>query len=89
MYDLRFVAKGLQLKPKPMSGSHVPSRPYLSFQDFTPEEIPDMDVSAELGLLACGKPLVPTLFLASVRGGITTSASLFFVLTKYSRSSIA
>ncbi|EPS29627.1 hypothetical protein PDE_04577 [Penicillium oxalicum 114-2] len=53
MYDLRFVAKGLQPKPKPMSGSHVPSRPYLSFQDFTPEEIPDMDVSAELGLLAC------------------------------------
>lgn len=38
-----------------MSGSHISTRPYLSFQDFSPEEIPDLDVSTELGLLACGK----------------------------------
>jgi hypothetical protein len=37
-----------------MSGSHISTRPYLSFQDFSPEEIPDLDVSTELGLLACG-----------------------------------
>ncbi|KAF7718986.1 Uncharacterized protein PECH_000166 [Penicillium ucsense] len=55
MYDLRYVAKGLHSKPKPMSGSHNSTRPYLSFKDFTPEEIPDLDVSSELGLLACGK----------------------------------
>jgi hypothetical protein len=54
MYDIRFVAEGLQHKPKPMSGSHISTRPYLSFQDFSPEEIPDLDVSTELGLLACG-----------------------------------
>ncbi|KAJ5892197.1 uncharacterized protein N7473_008425 [Penicillium subrubescens] len=53
MYDIRFVAEGLQHKPKPMSGSHISTRPYLSFQDFSPEEIPDLDVSTELGLLAC------------------------------------
>ncbi|KAJ5493390.1 hypothetical protein N7539_002136 [Penicillium diatomitis] len=55
MYDLRYVAKCLHSKPKPMSGSHNSTRPYLSFKDFTPEEIPDLDVSSELGLLACGK----------------------------------
>lgn len=55
MYDIRFVAGGLQHKPKPMSGSHISSRPYLSFRDFAPEEIPDFDVSIDLGLLACGK----------------------------------
>ncbi|KAF3387144.1 hypothetical protein F1880_001246 [Penicillium rolfsii] len=53
MYDIRFVAEGLQHKPKPMTGSHISSRPYLSFPDFSPEEIPDLDVSTELGLLAC------------------------------------
>lgn len=55
MYDIRFTAKGLQRKPKPMTGSHISSRPYLSFGDFSPEQIPDFDVSTELGLLACGK----------------------------------
>ena len=55
MYDIRFTAKGLQRKPKPLTGSHTSSRPYLSFGDFSPEQIPDFDVSTELGLLACGK----------------------------------
>lgn len=55
MYDIRFASENLQHKPKPMSRSHISSRPYLSFRDFSPEEIPDFDVSTELGLLACGK----------------------------------
>lgn len=60
MYDIRFVAEGLQHKPKPLSRSHISTRPYLFFQDFSPEEIPDLDVSTELGLLACGKfPSIP------------------------------
>ncbi|CEJ56648.1 hypothetical protein PMG11_02849 [Penicillium brasilianum] len=53
MYDIRFASQNLQHKPKPMSRSHISSRPYLSFRDFSPEEIPDFDVSTELGLLAC------------------------------------
>lgn len=55
MYDIRFKAEGLQHKPKPMTRGHISSRPYLSFRNFYPEEIPDFDVSTELGLLACGK----------------------------------
>ncbi|RAK74846.1 uncharacterized protein BO72DRAFT_190300 [Aspergillus fijiensis CBS 313.89] len=52
MYDIRFPPNGLQPKPQPTSKKHTSTRPYLTFQDFKPQVIPDFDISLELGLLA-------------------------------------
>ncbi|KAJ5676114.1 hypothetical protein N7462_009011, partial [Penicillium macrosclerotiorum] len=52
MYDIRFAPNGLQRKPKPLAQSHTSTRPYLSFPDYSPDVIPDFDVSTELGLIA-------------------------------------
>lgn len=60
MYDIRFAPNGLQHKPKPNSPKHTSTRPYLTFPDFSPDVIPDFDVSPELGLLASGKRTIPT-----------------------------
>lgn len=54
MYDIRYPANGLQRNPNPNSKRHNSTKPYLEFLDFSPEIIPDFDVSSELGLLASG-----------------------------------
>ena len=55
MYDIRYAPNGLQRKPRPNHPHHTSTRPYLSFSDFSPEVIPDFDISPELGLLASGE----------------------------------
>ncbi|KAJ5211536.1 uncharacterized protein N7498_003182, partial [Penicillium cinerascens] len=52
MYDIRFAPNGIQRKPKPNSHHHTSTRPYLTFLDYSPDVIPDFDVSTELSLLA-------------------------------------
>ncbi|EAW23501.1 uncharacterized protein NFIA_022120 [Aspergillus fischeri NRRL 181] len=52
MYDIRYAPNGLQRNPRPNHPRHTSTRPYLSFSDFSPEIIPDFDISPELGLLA-------------------------------------
>ncbi|KAF9886654.1 hypothetical protein FE257_011294 [Aspergillus nanangensis] len=52
MYDIRYPANGLQRNPNPNTKHHTATRPYLDFLDYTPEIIPDFDISPELGLLA-------------------------------------
>ncbi|KAE8152452.1 hypothetical protein BDV25DRAFT_137901 [Aspergillus avenaceus] len=52
MYDIRYPANGLQRNPNPNNKHHTSTKPYLSFSDYSPEIIPDFDVSPELGLLA-------------------------------------
>ncbi|KAJ1714877.1 hypothetical protein NYO67_3011 [Aspergillus flavus] len=52
MYDIRYPANGLQRNPNPNSKHHTSTKPYLSFSDYSPEIIPDFDISPELGLLA-------------------------------------
>lgn len=54
MYDIRFAPNGIQRKPKPNSHHHTSTRPYLTFLDYSPDVIPDFDVSTELSLLASG-----------------------------------
>lgn len=54
MYDIRFAPNGIQRKPKPNAHHHTSTRPYLSFPDYSPDVIPDFDVSTELNLLASG-----------------------------------
>lgn len=55
MYDIRFAPNGIQRKPKPNAHHHTSTRPYLTFPDYSPDVIPDFDVSTELNLLASGK----------------------------------
>lgn len=52
MYDIRYAPNGLQHNPRPNHPRHTSTRPYLSFFDYSPEVIPDFDISPELGLLA-------------------------------------
>ena len=59
MYDIRFAPNGIQRKPKPNSHYHTSTRPYLTFLDYSPDVIPDFDVSTELSLLASGMYLFP------------------------------
>lgn len=54
MYDIRFAPNGIQRKPKPNAHHHTSTRPYLTFPDYSPDVIPDFDVSTELNLLASG-----------------------------------
>lgn len=54
MYDIRFAPNGIQRKPKPNAHHHTSTRPYLTFPDYSPDVIPDFDVSTELSLLASG-----------------------------------
>ncbi|CAK43735.1 uncharacterized protein An01g05680 [Aspergillus niger] len=52
MYDIRYPANGLQRNPQPNKKHHTSTKPYLTFADYSPEGIPDFDISLELGLLA-------------------------------------
>ncbi|KAI9372006.1 hypothetical protein BJX61DRAFT_534342 [Aspergillus egyptiacus] len=52
MYDIRYPPNGLQRNPNPNNKHHTSTRPYLTFADYSPEIIPDFDLSPELGLLA-------------------------------------
>ncbi|GAB1211578.1 hypothetical protein ATERTT37_000701 [Aspergillus terreus] len=52
MYDIRYPPNGLQRNPNPNNKYHTSTRPYLEFLDYSPEIIPDFDLSPELGLLA-------------------------------------
>lgn len=54
MYDIRYPANGLQRNPQPNKKHHTSTKPYLTFADYSPEGIPDFDISLELGLLASG-----------------------------------
>jgi hypothetical protein len=56
MYDIRFAPdpdiKGAYSKSK--GWRQTSTRPYLTFADYTPDVIPDFDVSTELSLIASG-----------------------------------
>ncbi|KAJ5670740.1 uncharacterized protein N7477_006103 [Penicillium maclennaniae] len=54
MYDIRFAPEpdGKGKKPKPKHWRHSSTRPYLTFPDYSPDVIPDFDVSTELSLVA-------------------------------------
>ncbi|KAB8074189.1 hypothetical protein BDV29DRAFT_174128 [Aspergillus leporis] len=52
MYDIRYPPNGLQRNPNSNNKHHTSTKPYLSFSDYSPEIIPDFDVSPELALLA-------------------------------------
>lgn len=53
MYDIRYPLNGLQRNPNPTSHRHTSTKPYLTFQNYSPDICnPDFDVSPELGLLA-------------------------------------
>lgn len=61
MYDIRFAPNGIQAKPKPNARNHTSTRPYLTFPDYSPDVIPDFDVSTELSLVASGMCISPLL----------------------------
>ncbi|OJJ47948.1 hypothetical protein ASPZODRAFT_131562 [Penicilliopsis zonata CBS 506.65] len=75
MYDIRFPPNGLQRNPKPLSHRHTSTRPYLRFEDFSPEIIPDFDISPELGLLASASD-ERKIQLFSLRTGYQVSSPL-------------
>ncbi|PWY94901.1 hypothetical protein BO94DRAFT_213279 [Aspergillus sclerotioniger CBS 115572] len=52
MYDIRYPPNGLQRDPQPNKKYHTSTKPYLTFSDYSPDVIPDFDISLELGLLA-------------------------------------
>lgn len=56
MYDIRFAPDpdGNGKNPKPKNWRHSSTRPYLTFPDYSPDVIPDFDVSTELSLVASG-----------------------------------
>lgn len=66
MYDIRFPPNGLQRNPNPHNKHHTSTTPYLTFPEYTPDFIPDFDISSELGLLASGKLRVSSNFLSSL-----------------------
>ncbi|KAF7173522.1 hypothetical protein CNMCM5623_005754 [Aspergillus felis] len=78
MYDIRYAHNGLQRNPRPNHPRHTSTRPYLSFSDFSPEVIPDFDISPELGLLASASD-ERKVQLFSLR----TGEQVFSPLTKY------
>ncbi|ODH24189.1 hypothetical protein ACO22_05333 [Paracoccidioides brasiliensis] len=56
MYDLRFTPNTISEYPQPNKPTHTWTKPYLSFPDYANDLIShdELDISAELGLLACG-----------------------------------
>lgn len=64
MYDLRYTPSGITTRPQPNKLNHTSTKPYLSFPDYANDHIShdELDISPEIGLLACSKFLPSFLF---------------------------
>ncbi|KAK2878167.1 hypothetical protein FQN49_001092 [Arthroderma sp. PD_2] len=68
MYDLRSTRTTIKSRPNPNKQSHEPTIPYLKFSELNYTSLADMDVSSQLGLLACATDL-PKVQLFSLHTG--------------------
>ncbi|KAJ5916193.1 hypothetical protein N7504_000208 [Penicillium tannophilum] len=75
IYDIRFAPNGVQRRPNPITKSHTASRPYLTFQGYSPSAVPQMDICEELGLLANGSDN-QKVQLFSLRTGVEVASPL-------------
>ncbi|EGC48209.1 conserved hypothetical protein [Histoplasma capsulatum var. duboisii H88] len=58
MYDLRYASSGIARHPQPNKPNHTSTKPYISFHEYENDHIShdELDVSPEIGLLACTSP---------------------------------
>lgn len=62
MYDLRYASSGIARHPQPNKPNHTSTKPYISFHEYENDHIShdELDVSPEIGLLACSKFPLPS-----------------------------